>query len=101
MGKPFDAILCAIALVMTLYRGSAVTFVTLYLPSLLLLNTTQKINLPGLPDMNCTVGVIYGILGGLVLKGGERFPFKWGWTDTLMSLLALSTVITGMVTEYL
>ncbi len=47
MGKPLDAIFCLIALVLTLYRGSAVTFVTLYLPSLLLLNTTQKINIPG------------------------------------------------------
>ena len=74
MGKPLDAIFCIAALVLTLYRGSAVAFVTLYLPSLLLLNTTQKINLPGLPDMNCTVAVLYGVLGALVSKAGRRFP---------------------------
>jgi hypothetical protein len=99
MGKPLDAIFIFLALAVTLYRGSAVAFATLYIPSLLLLNTTQRINLPGAPDPNCTIGVMYGILGGLVLKGGESFPFKWGWTDTLMCLLTLSTVITAMVTE--
>src|SRR4029079_15682025 len=88
------------AVSLTLYRGAVVAFVTLYLPALLLLNTTQKINLPGLPDMNVTFGIVYGILGGLVLKGGEAFPFKWGFMDTLMLLLTLSTIITGMVTEY-
>jgi hypothetical protein len=100
MGKPLDAIFCLIALILTLYRGSAVTFVTLYLPSLLLLNTTQKINIPGAPDMNCTIAVVYGIMGGLVIKGGEQFPFKWGWIDTVMTALAISTTITGMVTEF-
>src|SRR3954463_1698874 len=100
MGRPLVVILFAAAIYLTLYRGAVVAFVTLYLPCLLLLNTTQKINLPGLPDMNATFGVIYGICGGLVLKGGEPMPFKWGWMDTVMSLMALSTVITGMVTEY-
>jgi hypothetical protein len=100
MGRQLVAILFLAAIYITLYRGAVVAFVTLYLPSLLLLNATQKINLPGLPDMNATFGVIYGICGGLVLKGGEPFPFKWGWMDTLMSALAVSTVITGMVTEY-
>lgn len=100
MGRPLVAILFLAAIYLTLYRGAVVAFVTLYLPCLLLLNTTQKINLPGLPDMNATFGVVYGICGGLVLKGGEPFPFKWGFMDTLMLLLALSTVITGMVTEY-
>src|SRR4051812_27341073 len=100
MGRPLVAILFAVAIYLTLYRSAVVAFVTLYLPCLLLLNTTQKINLPGLPDMNATYGIIYGILGGLVLKGGEVFPFKWGFMDTLMLLLTLSTIITGMVTEY-
>src|SRR5438034_457437 len=100
MGRPLVAILFALAIYLTLYRSAVVAFVTLYLPALLLLNTTQKINLPGLPDMNVTFGIVYGILGGLVLKGGERFPFKWGFMDTLMLLLTLSTIITGMITEY-
>ena len=100
MGRPLVVILFVAAIYLTLYRGAVVAFVTLYLPCLLLLNTTQKINLPGLPDMNATFGVIYGICGGLVLKGGEQMPFKWGVMDTLMSPLALSCVLTGMVTEY-
>jgi hypothetical protein len=100
MGRPLVAILFAVAIYLTLYRSAVVAFVTLYLPALLLLNTTQKINLPGAPDMNATFGIVYGILGGLVLKGGEPFPFKWGFMDTLMLLLTLSTIITGMITEY-
>jgi len=100
MGRPLAAILFLVAIYVTMYRGAVVAFVTLYLPCLLLINTTQKINLPGLPDMNATFGVIYGICGGLVLRGGEPFPFKWGFMDTLMVLLMLSTIITGMVTEY-
>src|SRR5262249_9486585 len=101
MGRVLVAILIAAAVYMTLYRSAVVAFVTLYLPSLLLLNTTQRINLPGAPDPNATLGVVYGILGALVIKGGEPFPFKWGFMDTLVLLLTLSTVITGMVTEYL
>src|SRR5947199_8077800 len=100
MGRPLVVILFAAAIYLTLYRGAVVAFVTLYLPCLLLLNTTQKINLPGLPDMNATFGIVYGICGGLVLKGGEPFPFKWGFMDTLMLLLTLSTIITGMINEY-
>src|SRR4051812_13463029 len=100
MGRPVVAILFGLAIYLTLYRSAVVAFVTLYLPALLLVNTTQKINLPGLPDMNATCGIIYGIMGGLVLKGGEPFPFKWGLMDTLMIALTASTVITGMLTEY-
>src|SRR3954464_4776648 len=101
MGRPPVAILFCLAVYLTLYRSAVVAFVTLYLPALILLNTTQKLSLPGLPDMNATFGIVYGIMGGLVLKGGEQFPFKWGFMDTLLCLLTLSTVITGMVTEEL
>ena len=100
MGRPLVVILFCTAMYLTLYRGAVVAFVTLYIPCLLLLNTTQKINIPGAPDMNATFGVIYGICGALVMKGGEPMPFKWGWMDTVWCLGALSTVITGMVTEY-
>ena len=37
--------------------------------------------------MNATFGVIYGICGGLVLKGGEQMPFTWGVMDTLMCVI--------------
>jgi len=100
MGRPVVIIITALAVYLTLYRGAVVAFVTLYLPALLLLNTTQKINLPGLPDMNVSYGIIYGIVGGLVLKGGEPFPFRWSMVDTLMMLCTLSTVVTGMTTRY-
>ena len=69
MGHLLDIIFCAAALVLTLYRDTGVTFVTLYLPALVLLNTTQRINIPGAPDMNCTFGVIYGIMGRLSHQG--------------------------------
>src|SRR3954466_10293552 len=100
LGKPVVFIFFALAAYLTIYRSAVVAFVTCYLPALLLLNATAKINLPGLPDMNATYGIIYGIIGGLVLKGGEPLPFKWGWMDTLMLLITLSVILTGMTTEY-
>src|SRR4051794_37778064 len=99
MGKPIVLILCAVALAMTLYRGAVWAFVTVYLPTLLLLAVTRQIALPSIPDMDARSGVIYGIMGGLVLKGGEALPFRFGFADLLVLLLALSSIITGVLTE--
>jgi hypothetical protein len=99
MGKPVVLILCALALAVTLYRSAVWAFVTVYLPTLLLLAVTPQIALPSIPDMDARSGVIYGILGGLVLKGGETLPFRFGLADLLVLLLALSSIITGIITE--
>lgn len=84
---------------LTLYRSAAVAFATLYLPALLLLGSTPKVNLPGLPDMNATYGAIYGILAGLAIKGGEPFPFKWNWIDRIVIALTVSCIITACITD--
>jgi hypothetical protein len=99
MGKPVVLILCVLALAVTLYRGAVWAFVSVYLPTLLLLAVTPQIALPSIPDMDARSGVIYGILGGLVLKGGEALPFRFGFADLLILLLALSAIITGAITE--
>lgn len=88
-----------LAAYLTAYRSAAVAFATIYLPSLLMLASTPKVNLPGLPDMNATYAAIYGILAGLAIKGGEPFPFKFGWIDRIVLLLTLSCMITASVTE--
>lgn len=84
---------------LTAYRSAAVAFATVYIPSLLMLASTPKVGLPGLPDMNATYAAMYGILAGLALKGGEAFPFRFGWIDRLVLLMTLSCIITASMTE--
>jgi len=99
MGKPVVLILCALAFSVTLYRSAVWAFVSVYLPTLLLLAVTPQIALPSIPDMDARSGVIYGILAGLVLKGGEALPFRFGFADLLVLCLSLSAIITGVLTE--
>src|SRR5947207_12031374 len=99
MGQLFAIVLLVSALVITLSRSAVWAFVTLYIPSVLLFSVTKKINLPGLPDIDALYGIMYGILGGLVLKGGEPLNFRFGIADAVMLALSTAAIITAVNTE--
>lgn len=99
MFKLLVPLIFILAAYLTVYRSAAVAFATIYLPALLLVASTPKISVPGLPDMNATYGAVYGILAGLALKGGEPFPFKWGWIDRIVLLMTVSCIITASITD--
>src|SRR5436309_5737560 len=101
MGQVFAIMLLISALVLTLRRSAVWAFVNLYLPSLLLFSATKKINLPGLPDIDALYGIMYGILGGVVLKGGETLNFRFGMADVIMLALSTAAIITAVNTEVL
>ena len=84
---------------LTVTRSAVTAFVSLYLPMLLLLYSAYKIPLPGLPDLTSTIAVAYGIMGGLVIKGGEPLPFRWSVVDVLFLASQFSIAITAGVTE--
>src|SRR2546423_4120560 len=99
MGYAVVAIIAVLSLLITLQRGAVTAFVWLYFPSLLLLDLSPQIPIPSFPDIGATHGVMYGIIFGLLIKGGEPMPFRWGWLDTLVILLVVSMIISYMATE--
>jgi len=99
MFKLLVPLILVLAAYLTVYRSAAVAFATVFLPSLLLVASSPKLGVPGLPDANVTYGAIYGILAGLALKGGEALPFKFGWIDRIVVLMMVSCVITSCITD--
>jgi hypothetical protein len=99
MGQPFAIILLVSALIITLRRSAVWAFVTLYLPSVLLFSATKKINLPGIPDVDSLYGIMYGVLAGLILKGGESLNFRFGLADAIIIAFSIGAVITASITE--
>lgn len=95
------AVLIVLGCGLTLYRGTAMAFAWLYLPIVLLLSAVPPWKVPGVLHMTATNGVIYGILLGLVLKGGEPVQIRWNIVDALVLLLAGSSIITAMHTAEL
>lgn len=74
---------------LTWRRGVAWAFACVYIPVLVFLSATKSISLPLLPDMTSQFAVGYGVLAGLVLRGGERVPFRLNVLDVLMVALWL------------
>src|SRR2546423_4733200 len=99
MGYAVVGIIALASLLLTLQRGAVTAFVWLYFPSLLLLDLSPQIPIPSFPDIGATHGVMYGIIFGLLIKGGEPLPFRWGLLDTLDILLVVSMVISYIATE--
>ncbi len=89
----------ALAAYFTWTRGIAFAFAWVYLPVLFLLSATKSISLPMLPDMTSQFAVGYGVIAGLVLKGGERLTIRWNMLDTVIVALwvvnAISSGATG------
>ena len=99
MGPLVILLILLLTLIITLRHNAATAFAMMFFPSLLLMFTVRPFPLPGLPDMGSTTAVVYGILFGLAIKGGEPFPVRWGIIDTLVVLLGSATVITALTTE--
>jgi hypothetical protein len=99
MGFAIVGIVTLIALLVTLQRGAVMAFVWLWLPCQLLLYLAPRVPVPSLPDISPPFGVLYGIMLGLVLKGGERLPFRWNLMDTLILLITLSDIVSYTITE--
>jgi hypothetical protein len=99
MAPAFSLILLVAALVITMQRSAVWAFVMLYLPGWILFSSTKTIALPGLPDIDACNGIMYGILGGIALKGGERLNFRFGLCDLLMLVLSASAITSSYLSE--
>src|SRR5438477_7142033 len=101
MGQVTAIILLGCAMLLTLHRSAVWAFITLYIPGVILLSATKQIGLPGLPDIDVLFGIMYGILGGIVLKGGEALNFRFGIADAVILAMSISSIITAGLTETL
>jgi hypothetical protein len=101
MGQATAILLLAAAMLLTLQRSAVWAFVTLYLPGVILLSATKQIGLPGIPDIDVLFGIMYGILGGIVIKGGETLNFRFGIADAVILAMSSSSIITSGLTENL
>ncbi|HMO26366.1 MAG TPA: hypothetical protein PKB10_08850 [Tepidisphaeraceae bacterium] len=103
---PLEAVHGAIllsAIVVTYVYGSARAFAWVYLPTIILISTVPRYALPisQIPPLTQVTSCMYGILIGIVLRGGEQFAFRWNAIDWLIVALALSRVVTTAITERL
>jgi hypothetical protein len=89
----------AVALAVTLWRGPRTAFILLGLPCIILLSEVPHWDLPIMPDPGAAFGAMYGILLGIVLRGGEPFTFRWCSIDYLVILIAVAQVISSAMTE--
>jgi len=89
----------ALAAAVTLMAGAAEAFVFVWIPSAMLLFRVPLIDIDYLPDPTTTIGCMYGILLGLVLKAGEVPRFRWNVVDTIVVLLSVAHVISAVTTE--
>lgn len=87
--------LFAAALTVTLWRGPRTAFVWLSLPCLFLLAEVPPMNFPFQPG--AAFGAMYGILLGIILRGGEPLSFKWNLIDALIPMIAAAQVISSAV----
>ena len=101
MGQVTAIILLGCAMLLTMQRSAVWAFVTLYIPGVILLSATKQIGLPGLPDIDVLFGIMYGILGGIVLKGGEALNFRFGIADAVILAMSISSILTAGLTETL
>lgn len=86
---------------LTVTQASTRAFVWVFLPSTLLLLLIPPLNVPLLPDIDQGAACMYGVLVGLLIKGGERWGLRWTVIDTLMIALAATQVVTAVSTEKL
>lgn len=103
---PLEAVHGAIlvsAMIITYVYGSARAFAWVYLPTLILISTVPRYALPmsQIPALTQVTSCMYGILIGIMLRGGERFEFRWNAIDWLIVALALSRVLTTAINERL
>src|SRR4051812_39441277 len=89
------------AIAVTLMAGAAQAVVFVWLPAASLLYRVPPIDIDYLPDPTTTIGCMYGILIGLILKAGEPPRFRWNVVDTIVVLLSVAQVISAITTEYM
>ena len=89
------------ALIVTVYRGSAMALATVYLGTLLCFFNVPPLPLPFIPDMTAGGAAVYGMVLGILIKGGEPFPIRWNLIDLIIVLLIAQTVLSAMFSEYL
>ncbi len=92
-------LLFAAGLAVTLWRGPRTAFILLAMPAFIMLPEVPNVILPLIPDPGAGFGVMYGILLGIILRGGEPFTFRWNLVDTVVVLIALAQIINSTVTE--
>jgi hypothetical protein len=86
-----------VSLVVTLTAGGGWAFVTVYIPSLLMLNQLPEFPIPHAP-LVAHWAALYGIILGVPFRK-ESLRFRWCSIDTIMVLLLLSATITAWSTE--
>ena len=92
------AVIFVLAFVVTVQFGWPVTYVTVFLPTLILLNQLPEIPIPHLP-ISVQNGPLYAILLGMPFRG-EKFRLKLCSIDIVFILLLISATITAWKTEY-
>ena len=89
------------ALLVTVSGGVRLTFAYVYLPVMLLFAHVPQFNIPLLPDVGSEGAVGYGVLLGLLLRGGEKLDLQFHWLDAVVVLLSILIIITSTTTEFL
>ncbi len=88
------------AVIVTVARGPLIAFILVSLPCMLLLPEIPPVDIQLLPDPGAAFGAMYGILLGLLVRGGEPWTIRWNIIDTLVILIAVDKVINAVLTEY-
>ncbi len=85
------------AFIVAVLRGIGWAFVTVYIPSLILLNQLPQINIPHAP-LKAEWAPLYAIILALPFRG-ESLRLRLCSVDIIFILLLISAIITGWTTE--
>jgi hypothetical protein len=89
----------AVSLLTALLQGVGVTFILIYLPTLIMLNQLPGINwIPHAP-VEPQYAPLYAMLIALPFRP-EPLRFRWSLVDTVVILLLISSTITAFITEF-
>lgn len=91
--------LFAASAVLTVTRSAVQALAWVYLPSTILLLQVPMLDIPLLPDPNQRIACIYGILVGMLIRGGRPVLFRWNLLDSLLVTLAALRVLTALFSE--
>lgn len=82
-----------------LMGGVATAFALVYIPVLLLLDIIPSMSIERLWDLSPSYAAVVGMAIALVFEPPTARSFKWNIVDWTVILLAITAIISGMVTE--
>ena len=93
-------IIFLVTVIVTVGGGVRAVFAYVYLPAMLLFAHIPQFSIPLLPDVGTEGAVGYGLIVGLLLKGGEPLGLTFHWLDGLVLLLGSLMILTATTTEF-